>query len=296
MITPPSCVAQRTSQNRAGPNRWRRLPAIAAVALTALVLPLLATTGASAAATAASPAACKFKPGPENTGAHGARADRSVTSLGSGRTLEDANVSSLEISGSDVTVKNVQVSGNIFVAPGSSNVRIVRSTAQGVAISSASRVSVVRSDIGYSPDDAIHVTSDAGSMVTGVKLRYNYIHHPRVTDGAHYDGTQVRGVNRMLIECSTYRAGPYRDSYNAAIYLENANGGDSNVTVHHNWLIGNAFSVMVDAESATFTANRVRDPHWRPCYLGTSSGSGGFQSANNVSLPSHQHISLCGQG
>ncbi|MDF1603452.1 hypothetical protein [Nocardioides sp. YIM 152315] len=277
-------------------------PVLRAVALGALLAPLLAATtatgapSASAAAASASPGPCKFRPGPENTGAHGVRNDRSVTTLGSGQTLQDANVDSLEISGSDVTVKNVHVRGNIFVTPGSSRVRIVRTTSQGVGISSASRISVIRSDIGYSTDDAIHVTSDAGSLVRKIRLRYNYIHDPRVTDGSHYDGTQVRGVDRMVIECSTYRAGPYRDNYNAAVYLENANGGDSNVTVHHNWLIGFAFSVMVDAESASFTKNRIRDPHWRACYLGNSSGSGGFESSDNLRLPSRRHVSLCGQG
>ncbi|MFC7494580.1 MULTISPECIES: right-handed parallel beta-helix repeat-containing protein [unclassified Nocardioides] len=276
-------------------------------ALAALTVGVLAASLSAGTATAAAPEAsaapaakaanaCKFRPGPGNTGAHGVRQDRGTTSLRSGQTLENANVSSLEIRGSGITVRNVRVSGNIFVTPGSSKVRIVRSTAQGIGISSASRISVVRSDIGFSSDDAIHVTSDAGSLVRGVKLRYNYIHDPRVTNGAHYDGTQVRGVHGMLIECSTYRAGPYQSNFNAGVYLENANGGDSNVTVHHNWIFGYAFSVMVDAESATFTANRVRDPHWRACYLGNSSGSGGFESSGNMALPSHRHVSLCGQG
>jgi len=280
---------------------WRWMAALTTVALVSTVLAATGpapTLGATAAQAAAAPAKkCTIRPTNENTGAHGPRTDRLVTRLGSGSTLQNANVSSLEIDGSAVTVRNVRVSGNIFVSAGSSHVRIIRATTQGVGISSASDVVVRRSNIGYSTGDAIHVTSDAGSLVRNVRLRYNFIHDPRVTDGSHYDGTQVRGVDEMLIDCSTYRAGQYRDGYNAAVYLENANGGDSNVTVQRNWLYGYAFSVMVDAKSATFTGNRIGgNPHWGACYLGTSSGSNGFSSSGNVAVPSHKHVSLCGQG
>jgi hypothetical protein len=134
-------------------------------------------------------------------------------------------------------------------------------------------------------------------MVKNVTLRYNYVHDPRVPSTAHYDGTQVRGVSGLTIHCSVYDAGPYKPQFNAAIYLENANGGDSNAVVDHNWLYGFGFSVMVDARSATFANNRIGgDIHWRPCYLGTSSGSGGFTSVNNVWDSSDKSVNLCGMG
>lgn len=304
MITTPPGVQQNKSKHSKTAGRW--FPAVAALALAAA---MTATSGVSAAPQAAAAESatttptekaglrpCAIKPNARNTGARGHRTTRSVTQLGSGRTLKNANVSSLTIMGDNVTVRNVAVAGNIFVSGGSNNVRIIRVTTQGVGISSSSNVVVRRANIGYSTGDAIHVTSDAGSQVRNVRLRYNFIHHPRVTDGSHYDGTQVRGVDDMLIECSTYRAGTYRGGYNAAIYLENANGGDSHVKVHHNWLIGNAFSVMVDAVSASFTGNRIGNPHWGPCYLGTSAGSGGFHSAGNVFVKTGLKANLCGQG
>ena len=65
--------------------------------------------------------------------------------------------------------------------------------------------------------------------------------------------------------------------------------------VHRNWLMDNAFSVMVDAKSASFTGNRIGHPHWGPCYLGTSA-SGGFHSAGNTFGATGRKANLCGQG
>jgi hypothetical protein len=234
-----------------------------------------------------------MKPTNRNTGAGGSLSSKNRTVLGDGARLRNARVRSLKISGTDVKVTNVHVTGNIIVT--GEKVRLKRVTAKHIGISSAVDVVVARANIGYGAEDGIHVTSDGNRLVRRVVLRYNFIHHPRVPREAHYDGTQVRGVDNMVIRCSTYRAGPFQDTFNAGIYLEDANGGASRVTVARNWLYGSAWSVMVGAESARFIRNRFGgDIHWGYCYLG--SGSGGFESRGNITVPEGRKINLCGQG
>jgi parallel beta helix pectate lyase-like protein len=245
------------------------------------------------AASAASP--CKFRPSRSNTGARGELKPSGVTTLTGGETLKNVSVQSLEIVGSDVTIRNVSVAGSILVR--GDRVRIRRVTAQGIGISSASNVSVKRSHIQSSPDDGIHITSDDGSLVTNVTLRYNLVRKPQVPNENHYDGTQVRGVDGLSITCSTYRAGRYHENFNAAIFLEYANGGDTNVEVRDNWLFGGAFSVMVDSYSASFTGNKLGgDIKWGPCLLLDGSGSPGFTSAGNTWAETGQPVNLCHQG
>lgn len=238
-------------------------------------------------------APCRMKPRDRNTGARGDLPADDRTVLEDGARLRDARVSNLEITGTDVEVENVRVDGKIYIT--GEKVRIKRVTARSIMISSALDVVVARANIGYSNEDALHVTSDGGRLVRGVVLRYNFIHHPRVSPEAHYDGTQVRGVDDLVIRCSTYRSGPYQDTFNANIYLENVQGGVTGATVARNWLYGSAWSVMVSAESARFIGNRLGgDIHWGYCYLG--SGSGSFESRDNISVPERRKISLCGQG
>lgn len=234
-----------------------------------------------------------MKPTNRNTGARGQLSDSNVTELRDGARLRDARVSNLRITGTDVKVKNVHVDGDILVT--GEKVRIKRVTAKHIAISSGLDVVVAKSSVGYSTEDGIHVTSDGDRLVRRVRLRYNLIHHPRAPSGSHYDGTQVRGVDDLVIRCSTYRSGPYQETFNANIFLENANGGVTNATLARNWLYGSAWGVMISAESARVIGNKFGgDIHWGYCYLG--SGSGRFESRNNIKVPERRKINLCGQG
>jgi hypothetical protein len=215
-----------------------------------------------------------------------------VTRLGTGQVLENANVKHLTISGKNVTVRNVQVNGSILVTGDGATIDHV--TAKGISISSASGTTVQFTNIGFGQGDGIHVTSDRGRQVRNVTLRYNYVHDPRVPDNAHYDGTQVRGINGLTISCSVYDPGPYQHMYNAAVYLEDANGGDSNITVTHNWLYGFGFSVMVDAANVTLSANRIGgDIHWASCRLGKRTGNPNLRITGNVEDSGGAVTKLC---
>jgi hypothetical protein len=238
-------------------------------------------------------APCRMKPNDSNTGAKGELRASGRTVLGDGATLRNARVSNLTISGTGVVVRNVRVEGTVLIT--GERVRLKRVTAGHIGISSAVDVVVDRANIGFGPDDGIHVTSDGDRLVRDVVLRYNYIHHPAAPPESHYDGTQVRGVDGMTIRCSTYRSGPFQETMNANIYLENANGGVRNVTVARNWLYGSAWSVMVSAESARLVGNRLGGkPHWGFCYL--SSGRESIATEGNVRVPGRRPVNLCGKG
>lgn len=269
------------------------------LAIPFLLLGITCSFGAqpAGAVPAASPAPsglgpCAVKPSATTTGASGRRANSSVTTLGNGQVLQNANVSELVISGRGVTVRNVQVNGSILVIGDGATIDHV--TAKGVSISSASGTTVQYTNIGFGRGDGIHVTSDRGRLVRNVTLRYNYVHDPRVSSTAHYDGTQVRGINGLSLSCSVYDPGAYQHMYNAAVYLEDANGGDSNIVVSHNWLYGFGFSVMMDAANVTLSTNRVGgDIHWGLCRLGTRSGDPNLTSLGNVWDASGSPVKLC---
>ena len=250
--------------------------------------PSTAKTGAMGRDAALAP--CRMRPTNRNTGARGALREVNRTVLGDGARLTNARVSELTITGTDVKVKNVHVDGRILVT--GEKVRLRRVTAEHIGISSAVDVVVGKANVGYGAEDGIHITSDGDRFIRDVVLRYNYIHHPQAPPEAHYDGTQVRGVDGLVIRCSTYQSGPFQDTFNANIYLENANGGVYNATIARNWLYGSAWGVMISAESASVVRNRFGgDIHWGYCY-----GSTSFESHGNIAVPEKRKINLCGQG
>lgn len=249
------------------------------------------TASSGAASTAQAP--CASKPSDTTSGATGRLRASAITRLRHGESLTDAKVDHLVISGDDVTVRNVSVEGSITVR--GSRVLMDHITARGVSISGGSHVTLQHANIGFGSGDGIHVTSDRG-RVRGLVLAYNFIHDPRVGEDAHYDGVQVRGVDDLSITCSVFDAGPYRKQYNAGIYLEDANGGDSNVTVARNWVYGFGFSVMLDARHVTLDSNRVGgDIRWGTCRLGKRTGNPGLRSSGNIDERSGQALALCEQ-
>lgn len=238
-------------------------------------------------------APCRMKPNNGNTGASGTLRPSSRTVLGDGARLKNAHVSELMITGTDVRVENVRVDGALDIL--GENVRLKRVTAPGVGITGATDVVVARANIGYSTQDSIHINSDGDRYTRDVVLRYNYIHHPVNTPESHYDATQVRDIDTLVIRCSTYQMGPYDEAYNANIYLENTVHGVSNATVARNWLYGSLFGVMVSADSARLIGNKFGgDIHYGYCYL--SSEVGDVVTRDNIKVPEGRKINLCGLG
>jgi hypothetical protein len=233
------------------------------------------------------------KPAASNTGPSGPLQDNTTKVLQNGQTLENVRVKGLEIRGQRVTVRNVEATGYILIT--GDDALIDHVSAGGIAISSASGTTVQYANIGNGDGDGIHVTSDGGRLVKNVVLKYNFIHSPRVPDDAHYDGTQVRGVDGLVIYCSRYDPGAYRDTFNAAIYLEDANGGDRNVSIKHNWLYGFGFSLMIDVtRHIRIIGNRVGgDIHWGTCDLAASVKTSSLEIRDNINDETNKPEPLC---
>ena len=237
-------------------------------------------------------APCTLKPAARNTGASGSLQDSSTTVLQDGQTLENVRVASLEIPGTNVIVRNVEVAGKTLIT--GDDVTLDRVSTASIAISSASGTTVQYSNIGNTAEDGIHVTSDSGRMIKNVLLTHNFIHTPRVADEAHYDGTQVRGVNGLLITCSTYDPGPYQQTFNAAVFIEEANGGNRNVSIEHNWLYGFGFSIMLDSNKVRIVGNRVGgDIHWGTCAVGPRTDVASLDIRDNFNENTNAADAMC---
>jgi hypothetical protein len=237
---------------------------------------------------------CETKPSASNTGPTGHLKDSSTTVLNNGQKLENVRVRELEVRGKNVILRNVEVTGSILITGNNAMLDHISST--GIGISSAAGTTVQYSNIAKSDEDGIHITSDRGSTVKNVILSHNFIHNPKVPESAHYDGTQVRGVKGLVISCSTYDPGRYRTPYNAAIYLEDANGGNTKVSIENNWLYGFGFSVMIDSPKTRIIGNRVGgDIHWGTCDLGDSVSVSSLKIRDNINDKTQKPEPMCSE-
>lgn len=93
---------------------------------------------------------------------------------------------------------------------------------------------------GMVDQDGIHLSSDP-IRVSDVLLEGNYIGNPMIPDtsNAHYDGIQVRGVDRLAMYGNFFDVWDgvetYEGSYNSTVFLQDANGGNYDVLMDGNW-------------------------------------------------------------
>jgi hypothetical protein len=215
-----------------------------AVVLTAVTGLVSATLIASSAASAPAPR-CSAKPDATNTGASGQLKVSKVRSLSKRNSkLTDARLKgTLVVSGDGSVVRNVSVNGPVIVT--GDDVTVDHVTAKSVIASGTSHLRVSNSNLSGG-DTAVYITSDRGAAhgVNRVRLVGNYIHDPAQEKLGSYSGTHVRGAIGVTISCSNYALA---GNTKAAIYVESASGGTSDVVVSNNWLDGGQFTVNTDA-------------------------------------------------
>ena len=112
----------------------------------------------------------------------------------------------------------------------------------GISMSGAADIILRHNNIHGSASDLLHITSDTG-RVRNLLISNNYLHSPRPACEAHADGIQIRGVDGLRVEQNTIDMGPWRqicglDALNAAIFFENANGGNAAIRIIGNYLNG----------------------------------------------------------
>ncbi len=172
----------------------------------------------------------------------------------------------LALVGQGQVLRNSRVEGHLLVR--GDDVTIEDSEVGALSISGATAVVARGVEVfGNSGDDGIHVTSDGAERTSQVLIEGSWVHSPQVEPESHYDGIQVRGVDGLTLRGNTFDLGPWMDRYNAAIFLEDANGGNDDVLVEGNVINGGGYAVYVGGTGVRFVDNRFgRDANWGLLY------------------------------
>lgn len=132
----------------------------------------------------------------------------------------------------------------------------------GISVSSVSSALIDACDVHGFAGDGIHVTADVGPCGS-VTIQESWVHDPAPTEGTeHCDAVQVRGCVGLVIDHNTLDMGEWftvdgNNVLNAALFLENANGGNADVTVTDNYLNGAGYTLVIaPVTDALMTGNR----------------------------------------
>lgn len=166
---------------------------------------------------------------------------------------------------SDLVIRNCLVQGQIKVRE-CTNVLIEYCDATGFIIDGAHNIELrycyATGELGV---DGMQIKADGGAVPTNVWVHHNYLGNAVVNASSHYDGVQVRGVEGLRFEYNYLDpADTFSDRQNAAIFLQNANGGNWNVVVNNNWIkaMGHGVLSISVANTAEFTNNTFYEgPH-----------------------------------
>jgi len=190
-----------------------------------------------------------------------------------GLVLENAVISGdVTLTGDNQVLRNVRVEGVIRVT--GTGTTITDSELGALTVSGATNFTASRLEVfGESGKDGMHVTSDSG-RATNVVIENSWVHSPTGTPSAHYDGIQVRGVDGLVLRGNSFELGPHIPQFNAAVFLENANGGNTDVTITGNYIDGGGFSVYLGGKNTTFEDNSFgRNARWGLLYPESNLGS-----------------------
>ena len=170
------------------------------------------------------------------------RASAGGTVATSGSVISDRHYTGdVLFTGDRLTLRNVRVTGN--AAFRGDNIVVEDSELGALTLSGTAGVQVRRVEISGTPGhDGIHVTSDTG-RASDVLIEDTWVHSPAVTATSHYDGIQVRGVDRLTLRRVSMDLGPWQRQYNAAVFLEAANGGNRDVTLEGSRFIGGGYTL-----------------------------------------------------
>ena len=216
-----------------------------------------------AVAEAPQAAASTARPGAANTGVP---VGRTLTPMAGGTvalggtTIADRVIEGdVTFTGDSLTLRNVRVTGHAIFR--GSGIVVEDSEFGSLALSGARSVRLSRVEVfGRTGQDGMHITSDT-RRVTDVLVEDTWIHNPLVTATSHYDGIQVRGVDRLTLRRVSVELGAFAPQHNAALFLENANGGNAGVRVESSWLLGGgyvlyAFGTQVAVRDTVFGEGR----------------------------------------
>ena len=192
------------------------------------------------------------------------------------------------LTGANQVVRNSRVEGHVAFR-GTGQV-LEDSEIGSLAVSGATQFRASRVEIfGERGEDGIHVTSGR-NPTSDIVIEDSWVHSPQVDPDSHYDGIQVRGVERLTLRGNTFDLGPWAPEFNAAVFLEDANGGNRDVVVERNLINGGGYSVYVEGENVSIVDNLFgRGSRWGLLYPEhdrfTASGNGWADTGEAVELP-----------
>lgn len=211
------------------------------------------------------------RPNESNTGYIGAKPTRVWTGPqwdGSSNLVIEGYVLNdfFTFAGSNVTIKNSYLSRGVQFN-GKNVVLENNEIIGGVSLSGTQTVSIRKNKIHSFGSDGVHITSDTG-RVQNVTFADNLVYKPKPVAGAHADGMQVRGVSVLDLVNNTFDMGPWvtvngQDVLNAALFLQDANGGNDRVTLRDNYLNGGGYIFYLGAGPQTrLINNRFGQGHY----------------------------------
>lgn len=132
--------------------------------------------------------------------------------------------------------------------------------------------------------DGVDITSDSGSMASNITLTNNWIHHPIATYPDHSDGSQTRGVSGLTMQHNTIDMGVWytdqgQNVLNSAVYFEDANGGNTGITLTNNYLNGGGYTLYATGGTGSIK-NNTFGPDWHFGFVYGSVDSGFTRSGN----------------
>ena len=179
-----------------------------------------------------------------------------------GQVLENVVVpSDLVVTGHGVTLRNVRVEGNLIFRR-TADVRLETSEVASLSISGSEGVVVTGVEVfGLRGVDGVHITSGR-APTRDVTLSDVWVHSPQVSGRSHYDGIQVRGVDGLTLERVRVELGEWQRQFAAALFLEDANGGNRDVTVVDSRFEGGGYTLYAFADDVTIEGTVFDGGRW----------------------------------
>ncbi|MGL5912125.1 MAG: hypothetical protein ACRCZP_19130 [Phycicoccus sp.] len=121
----------------------------------------------------------------------------------------------------------------------------------GLSVSSSSRTSFTRCRMHTAAGDLCHITGDQGGppldQCTDLDFVECLLHSPTPGPGDHADAMQIRGALRLHLLRCRLDLGTFVPEHNAAIFPQNANGGNADMRVEDCYLNGGGYTVYLSA-------------------------------------------------
>ncbi|MEK7571788.1 MAG: hypothetical protein AAB553_05950 [Patescibacteria group bacterium] len=198
------------------------------------------------------------------------------------------------------TIKNSRITDGSLILRNNSDIVIENSRIGGISVSGAKNVTIRHSDIGGNVNGrGIYIAIGSNDQrPQNILVEDSWVHGQNIASidgqkGGSYYSVHVRGVENLTLKNNYFDATPFIQLPEgggtvAAIALQNANGGNDNVTIEGNCVDGGGFMFYLEANNLTVTNNKIGRPHYTLLYPKftefSQSGNTWMKSGNPVEI------------